>query len=66
MFVLRRASGVCEQCNQGAPFFRLTDGTPYLEVHHRVRLSQGGADSVENAIAVCPNCHRSYHYGGAA
>ena len=26
-------------------------------------LADGGADTVENAIAVCPNCHRELHYG---
>ncbi|OOL15317.1 hypothetical protein BXQ27_32765, partial [Klebsiella aerogenes] len=26
-------------------------------------LSNGGEDSVENAIALCPNCHRQAHFG---
>ncbi|MGH8437576.1 MAG: HNH endonuclease [Pseudomonas sp.] len=33
------------------------------EVHHKVRLADGGLDTVENAIAVCPNCHRQAHFG---
>lgn len=61
--VLRRAKGVCEGCGQPAPFTRHPAGTPYLEVHHRVRLADRGADSVPNAIALCPNCHRRMHYG---
>jgi 5-methylcytosine-specific restriction protein A len=61
--VLERASGICEQCNEDAPFKRKKDGTPYLEVHHRIPLSEGGFDTVGNAIAVCPNCHRELHYG---
>ena len=61
--VLLRAAGVCEQCHEKAPFQRRSDGTPYLEVHHRVRLADRGEDTVENAIAVCPNCHRRAHYG---
>ena len=60
---LLRASGVCERCNCEAPFRRAKDGTPYLEVHHKVRLANGGKDSLENAIALCPNCHRETHYG---
>ncbi|WP_342542729.1 HNH endonuclease signature motif containing protein [Paenisporosarcina sp. FSL H8-0542] len=36
---------------------------PYLEVHHIKRLADNGEDSVENAIAVCPNCHRELHFG---
>jgi len=61
--VLVRAAGVCEACTRPAPFLRKSDGSPYLEVHHRIPLAQGGEDSVENAIALCPNCHRGAHYG---
>lgn len=61
--VLYRAQGRCEECKHEAPFMRASDGTPYLEVHHIDPLSEGGDDSVENAIALCPNCHRQAHYG---
>lgn len=61
--VLLRADGVCERCKQQAPFSRSRDGTPYLEVHHIKRLADGGDDSVENAQALCPNCHRELHFG---
>lgn len=60
---LYRANGICESCNQPAPFKRAKDGTPYLEVHHKVPLAQGGEDSLENATAICPNCHRRAHFG---
>lgn len=60
--VLFRAKGHCEACKQPAPFMRKKDGTPYLEVHHKIQLSDGGKDTVENAEAVCPNCHREAHY----
>lgn len=60
--VLLRADGKCEGCFQPAPFMRASDGTPYLEVHHRVMLAAGGEDTVANAIALCPNCHRAAHY----
>ena len=60
--VLYLASGRCNRCRQDAPFLR-RDGTPYLEVHHIVPLSHGGIDAVENAEAVCPNCHRKAHFG---
>lgn len=59
---LRRAKGVCEGCEKDAPF-RKDDGTPFLEVHHKVWLSEGGEDSRMNAIALCPNCHRNEHFG---
>ena len=61
--VLLRAKGKCEVCEKKAPFIRLKDKTPYLEVHHKIRLADGGEDTVENAIAICPNCHRKEHYG---
>jgi RNA polymerase-interacting CarD/CdnL/TRCF family regulator len=60
--VLFRANGLCERCKNSAPFLK-NDGTPFLEVHHKIPLSEGGYDTVENAIALCPNCHRHAHYG---
>ncbi len=61
--VLVNAKGKCEVCGKNAPFRRKSDNTPYLEVHHRKPLSEGGEDTVANAIALCPNCHRNMHYG---
>lgn len=61
--VLLRADGKCERCKQDAPFKRKKDSQPYLEVHHKVQLSRGGEDTVENALALCPNCHRYLHFG---
>lgn len=61
--VLSRAEGKCEKCNQDAPFIRKSDKTPYLEVHHILSLANGGDDTVDNCIAVCPNCHRQLHHG---
>ncbi len=60
--VLSRANGKCQSCMSDAPFLKV-DGTPFLEVHHIEWLSNGGEDSVDNAIALCPNCHRQAHYG---
>lgn len=61
--VLLRAEGNCEGCKEPAPFKRKSDSSPYLEVHHRIPLAQNGEDTVENAIALCPNCHRERHFG---
>lgn len=61
--VLLRANGKCERCKCDAPFIRASNNTPYLEVHHKVMLAQGGEDTVENAMALCPNCHRELHFG---
>lgn len=61
-WVLNEAKGVCENCGSPAPFIK-EDDTPFLEVHHIKRLADGGSDSISNAIAICPNCHRELHYG---
>ncbi|MGG3452275.1 HNH endonuclease signature motif containing protein [Domibacillus aminovorans] len=61
--VLARANGYCEDCGHEAPFLRASNGTPYLEVHHVIPLSKGGDDTVVNAQALCPNCHRKAHFG---
>lgn len=60
--VLWRANGVCEGCERPAPFSR-PDGRPFLEVHHKQRLADQGDDVPENALALCPNCHRERHHG---
>ncbi len=60
---LYQAAGVCGKCSHDAPFIRKLDKTPYLEVHHIKPLAEGGEDTVENAIALCPNCHRQAHHG---
>jgi 5-methylcytosine-specific restriction protein A len=62
--VTMRAKGKCEGCKTKAPFLRRKDGSPYLEVHHIKQLADDGEDTVKNAIALCPNCHREKHYGG--
>lgn len=61
--VLERSEGYCERCEERAPFNRASDNSPYLEVHHKIQLAKGGDDTVENAIALCPNCHREAHFG---
>ena len=60
-WVLKLAQGCCEACDAQAPFER-EDGEPFLEVHHVRTLAEGGADVVENCVALCPNCHRGLHY----
>lgn len=64
-YVLRRASGRCEACGKPAPFKKAT-GDDYLEVHHLKMLADGGSDRVQNAVALCPNCHRAMHYASDA
>lgn len=56
----RRAGGHCQLCGAPAPF-RAKDGRPFLEVHHIHWLARGGADTPQNTVALCPNCHRKMH-----
>ncbi|MBR4765263.1 MAG: HNH endonuclease [Clostridia bacterium] len=59
-YVKKRADGHCQLCGQKAPF-NDKNGEPYLESHHIDWLSKGGMDSVDNCVALCPNCHRKIH-----
>ncbi|HZV64862.1 MAG TPA: HNH endonuclease signature motif containing protein [Telluria sp.] len=59
-WVLVEANGICEGCDNPAPFLD-TDGFPYLEVHHVTQLANHGSDRTSNAVALCPNCHRRCH-----
>lgn len=59
-YVKHLAKGHCQLCGGIAPFLD-KDGEPYLECHHIKWLSEGGEDSIENAVALCPNCHKKMH-----
>ena len=60
-WVHQEARGACELCRQPAPFTSTRD-EPFLEVHHVRPLGEGGPDTPDNAVALCPNCHRRCHY----
>ncbi len=60
-WVLQEAKGLCDLCRLKAPFIT-AEGVPFLEVHHVKMLARGGSDTVENAAALCPNCHRRMHH----
>lgn len=59
-FARRVAVGICQLCDKEAPFLDKR-GNPFLEVHHINDLSKGGSDSIDNVVALCPNCHRKIH-----
>lgn len=61
-YVKARADGFCEGCDEFAPFISKT-GEPYLQTHHIKELSDGGSDTPDNVIALCPNCHYRVHHG---
>lgn len=57
---LARSNGQCDAC--GSYGFLLPDGRTYLETHHIVSLGEGGADTLDNVVALCANDHRRAHY----
>jgi len=61
-YVKARADGVCEACGEPSPFISKT-GDPYLHAHHIHELSDGGSDTIDTVIALCPNCHYRVHHG---
>lgn len=61
-YTLRRAQGICDLCNNLAPFMT-NKNEAYLESHHVIPLAKKGKDSIVNTVALCPNCHKLMHYG---
>jgi 5-methylcytosine-specific restriction endonuclease McrA len=59
-WVVEFAKGRCELCKKVAPF-KDDDGDPFLELHHVHPLGDDGPDTITNAVALCPNCHRACH-----
>lgn len=59
-----RANGKCELCH--CLGFIMADGRVYIETHHVIPLSEGGRDSADNVVAICPNHHREAHHGSSA
>ena len=60
---LQRAGGKCEVPGCTRKLFVRSDDSSYLEVHHITPLAEGGDDTLVNAAAICPHCHRELHYG---
>lgn len=54
------ADGSCDFCGKIAPFTD-AEGNAFLECHHIDWLSRGGPDTLDNTVALCPNCHRRMH-----
>lgn len=60
IYAKMRANGLCQLCGNNAPFID-NNGNPYLEIHHIEWLSKDGKDTIDNTVALCPNCHRKMH-----
>ncbi|MGG1555019.1 HNH endonuclease [Paenibacillus ferrarius] len=59
-YAKRWANGICQLCEQPAPYYNRKN-KPHLHTHHIKWLSKGGEDTIENTIALCPNCHDKMH-----
>lgn len=53
--------GKCQVC--GFTFEKQGSGKPYAEAAHLVALGDGGADSLQNLLCLCPNHHKMLDHG---
>ena len=58
-----RAEFRCEVPDCESPQFPTISDEPYSEVHHLLRLADGGNDTIDNVVCVCANHHRELHVG---
>ncbi len=56
---------ICAELGLEPHAFKKKDGTPYVEAHHVMPVSerQIGSLSVSNVMTLCANHHRQMHYG---
>jgi hypothetical protein len=54
---------VREEVRSASGFVCAWDGVPLTHIHHIEEFAEGGPSSADNLIALCPNCHASYHRG---
>lgn len=64
-YAIQRANGRCQLCGSPAPFLD-SEGNPYLEVHHVIPIREYGTDSINNLVALCPNCNRKMQFNPTA
>lgn len=66
--IFRRDDYTCQKCgtfhayiNENGIPLPTTDG--YLDLHHKIPISQGGTDAPDNLVTWCRDCHKRYHSG---
>lgn len=47
---------ICSICG-----FQANPESSILEIHHVTPIREGGNDSADNVVLLCPNCHRAIH-----
>jgi 5-methylcytosine-specific restriction endonuclease McrA len=53
--VLKRDLNICQVCYSSGSYFNS------LHVHHRIPLSRGGNNTIDNLITLCEKCHKKAH-----
>lgn len=53
--VLVRQGYGCYNCGHMLPAVK--------HFHHKIPISKGGKNNIDNIIALCPNCHYAKHHG---
>lgn len=53
----------CEVPGCEHPSFQTDANEPYVEAHHIIPLADGGEDTLENLICICPTHHAEAHLG---
>lgn len=59
-YVKEKASYKCQACGFS---FTKRDGRRYIEAAHIKQLAKSHIDTVENLVALCPNCHKKFDLG---
>lgn len=53
--VIKAKGNMCESCGWDRA---------RCDVHHKIPKSDGGLNTIENGVVLCPNCHRLEHEAG--
>lgn len=66
--IMRRDRYTCQMCGELHVLYSefdiplpTTDGQ--LDVHHKIRVCDGGTDDPDNLVTVCRDCHKKIHRG---
>lgn len=60
-YLISKNGPICEYCGWQSDIADQNDQY-YIEIHHLLPISQKGSDSIWNALLLCPNCHRKFHF----
>lgn len=59
-YIKEKAGYKCQACGFS---FTKKDGSKYVEAAHIKQLAKSRMDTVENLVALCPNCHKKFDLG---